>query len=76
MLGLRAYIIQNSIVYYIKQYTMICVEVCMERRITPFSPSDITDVEINEVAVDAMSLSVTSSSDSSALSEEVNERVS
>lgn len=48
----------------------------MERRITPFSPSDITDVEINEVAVDAMSLSVTSSSDSSALSEEVNERVS
>lgn len=66
MLGLRANIIQNGIACYIKQYTMICVEVCMERRITPFSPSDITDVEINEVAIDAMSLSVTSSSDSSA----------
>ena len=48
----------------------------MDKRIIPFSPPDITDLEIKEVAVDAMSLSVTSSSDSSALSEEVNERVS
>lgn len=38
----------------------------MERRITPFSPSDITDVEINEVAAAATSYSAARSSERSA----------